>query len=51
MKFNIKKELVLRLCDETIKVLEKEPTILRLAPPLKIFGNLNGNFADLMRFF
>lgn len=51
MRFNIKKELVIRLCEETIKVLEREPTLLRLAPPLKLFGNINGNFADLMRLF
>lgn len=51
MRFTIKKELVIRLCEETIKVLEKEPTLLRLAPPLKLFGNINGNYSDLMRLF
>ncbi len=43
-KWTIKKELVSRLCDETMKALEKESVVIRLAPPLKIFGNLNGNY-------
>ena len=50
-KLSIKKELVVRLCEEVIKVIEKESVLIRLAPPLKIFGNINGNYPDLMRMF
>ncbi|EGR31094.1 ser thr protein phosphatase family protein, putative [Ichthyophthirius multifiliis] len=47
----IKKEYIHKLCDEVQKVFEKEPMLLRLRAPIKIFGNLNGQYEDLMRFF
>lgn len=42
---------MLKLCDEVQRILEREPILLRLRKPLKIFGNLNGSYLDLMRFF
>ncbi|EGR27027.1 ser thr protein phosphatase family protein, putative [Ichthyophthirius multifiliis] len=47
----IKKENIIKLCDEVQKIFEKEPMVLRLRCPIKIFGNLNGQYEDLMRFF
>jgi hypothetical protein len=32
-------------------VRQAEPTVLRLNAPMKIFGDLHGQFADLMRLF
>ncbi|CAK79408.1 unnamed protein product (macronuclear) [Paramecium tetraurelia] len=47
----IRKEMIIKLCDEVQRVLDKEPIVLRLRRPIKIYGNLNGQFLDLMRFF
>lgn len=32
-------------------VLQQEPTVLKLKAPIKIFGDLHGQFGDLMRLF
>lgn len=42
---------ILSLCEMSIKIFEKEPTVLRLRAPIKIFGDLHGQFGDLMRLF
>ncbi|CAD8102091.1 unnamed protein product [Paramecium primaurelia] len=47
----LKKEMIIKLCDEVQRILEKEPNLLRLRRPIKIYGNLNGQYLDLMRFF
>lgn len=51
LRFNLKKELILKLCEETQKILENEDTLLHLTSPLKIYGNLNGQLGDLMKLF
>ena len=50
-KFEFPKELTIKLIEETQKVFEREPSLLRLRAPLKIFGNINGQFGDLMKLF
>ncbi|CAD8187082.1 unnamed protein product [Paramecium pentaurelia] len=47
----IRKDSIIKLCDEVQRILEKEPIVLRLRRPIKIYGNLNGQYLDLMRFF
>ena len=43
---------MLKLIDETQQVFaQTTSTLLRLRPPLKIFGSLHGNFYDLLKFF
>jgi diadenosine tetraphosphatase ApaH/serine/threonine PP2A family protein phosphatase len=42
---------VIALCDEAQEVLEAEPTLLQLSAPIKVFGDIHGQFADLMRLF
>lgn len=32
-------------------MLQQEPTVLKLKAPIKIFGDLHGQFGDLMRLF
>lgn len=51
IKFILKKELILKLCEEAISLFSKESSLLKLRQPLKIFGNINGQYGDLMKFF
>ncbi|CAA2986004.1 serine threonine- phosphatase BSL3 [Olea europaea subsp. europaea] len=39
------------LCDGAERIFASEPTVLRLKAPVKIFGDLHGQFGDLMRLF
>lgn len=39
------------LCDQAEKLFREEPTVLRVDAPVKIFGDLHGQFGDLMRLF
>ncbi|XP_062202119.1 serine/threonine-protein phosphatase BSL2 homolog isoform X2 [Phragmites australis] len=39
------------LCDSAERIFSSEPTILQLKAPIKIFGDLHGQFGDLMRLF
>lgn len=39
------------LINEAAKVIVKDASLVRLRSPAKIFGNLNGQYNDLMRFF
>eukprot|EP00250_Pteridium_aquilinum_P013389 c21313_g1_i2 orf=756-3668(+) len=42
---------VAELCDLVQQIFQREPTVLKLKAPLKIFGDLHGQFGDLMRLF
>ena len=51
-KFPIKREDIIELATECINILAVQPTVIKdIKPPVKVFGNLHGNYADLMRFF
>lgn len=39
------------LIRETIKIVQLEPTLVKVKSPVKVFGNLFGQYYDLMRFF
>mmetsp|Transcript_11735 Transcript_11735/g.27424 ORF Transcript_11735/g.27424 Transcript_11735/m.27424 type:complete len:957 (+) Transcript_11735:73-2943(+) len=39
------------LCQEAQAVLAVEPTVVDLRAPVKVFGDIHGQFADLMRLF
>jgi hypothetical protein len=39
------------LCGMAESMLQQEPTVLKLKAPIKIFGDLHGQFGDLMRLF
>ncbi|KGN48053.1 serine/threonine-protein phosphatase BSL3 isoform X1 [Cucumis sativus] len=39
------------LCDSAEKIFSSEPSVLQLKAPIKIFGDLHGQFGDLMRLF
>lgn len=36
---------------EAVKLITRDPTLIKLRSPVKIFGNLLGQYNDLMRFF
>ncbi|MCO5550471.1 hypothetical protein L7F22_003958 [Adiantum nelumboides] len=42
---------VAELCDTVEQIFQREPTVLKLTAPVKIFGDLHGQFGDLMRLF
>jgi hypothetical protein len=51
-KFPIKREDIIELATECINILAVQPIVIRdIKPPVKVFGSIHGNFADLMRFF
>ncbi|CEM20884.1 unnamed protein product [Vitrella brassicaformis CCMP3155] len=39
------------LCDQTFDHIQKEPMMLRLRAPIKVYGDIHGQFPDLMRLF
>ncbi|KAL4572083.1 hypothetical protein LXL04_018852 [Taraxacum kok-saghyz] len=39
------------LCDTAEQIFIQEPTVLQLKVPVKVFGDLHGQFGDLMRLF
>ncbi|KAL2540975.1 Serine/threonine-protein phosphatase BSL3 [Abeliophyllum distichum] len=39
------------LCDSAERIFAAEPSVLQLKAPIKIFGDLHGQFGDLMRLF
>uniref|UniRef100_A0A6N2KSR3 Serine/threonine-protein phosphatase n=2 Tax=Salix viminalis TaxID=40686 RepID=A0A6N2KSR3_SALVM len=39
------------LCDSAERIFSGEPSVLQLKAPIKIFGDLHGQFGDLMRLF
>lgn len=42
---------IMEISDRAEEQMRSEPTVLRVAPPVKIFGDLHGQFSDLMRLF
>ncbi|KAL3325162.1 hypothetical protein AABB24_038989 [Solanum stoloniferum] len=42
---------IANLCDSAERIFASEPTVLQLRAPIKIFGDLHGQFGDLMRLF
>lgn len=49
--FPFKSQLILALCDQAQAIIEQQPMVLRLRSPIKIFGDIHGQYSDLMRFF
>ena len=50
-KFEIDISIIYELINRTIKVVEDQPMVLKLEAPIKIFGDIHGQYQDLMRFF
>ncbi|GAB4859867.1 Serine/threonine-protein phosphatase bsl3 [Ancistrocladus abbreviatus] len=42
---------IAELCDSAERIFASEPSVLQLRAPIKMFGDLHGQFGDLMRLF
>ncbi len=49
--FPLKREKIVRLCEETLRLLQDESPLVCVKPSVKIFGSLYGRFYDLMKIF
>ena len=49
--FAFRREHILALADECLRVLQEQPMVLRVDAPIKVFGDIHGQYQDLMRFF
>ena len=49
--FILRPSEIVDLCDAAEAIFSEEPTVLQLQAPVKIFGDLHGQFGDLMRLF
>ena len=50
-KFEIEVGVVFDLINKTMKIVDEQPIVLKLDAPIKIFGDIHGQYQDLMRFF
>ncbi len=50
-KFGYRKELIMALADQCIKIVQQQPIVIRVRAPIKVFGDIHGQYQDLMRFF
>ena len=51
LKFIFKPYHILSLCDFVEEILVEQPNVLQVRAPLKIFGDIHGQYSDLMSFF
>lgn len=49
--FPFSSEEIDELINESAKLIPRDPTLIKLRSPVKVFGNLFGQYDDLMRFF
>jgi serine/threonine-protein phosphatase PP1 catalytic subunit len=49
-RFNISSNVIIKLCDIVTKLFSNENNILMLEAPLYIFGDIHGQFSDLIHF-
>ena len=49
--FPLNQNVIFELINTCIKIVENQPIVLRLEAPIKIFGDIHGQYQDLMRFF
>jgi diadenosine tetraphosphatase ApaH/serine/threonine PP2A family protein phosphatase len=49
--FEFKPEYIIELCNQAEAVIRNQPIVLYVQSPIKIFGDIHGQYSDLMRFF
>ena len=49
--FEFAPEHIMQLCDQAQAIIESQPMVLHVESPIKIFGDIHGQYSDLMRFF
>ena len=51
-EFPCKKEHIIELANECSHILAAQPIVIKeIRPPVKVFGDIHGQYVDLMRFF
>ena len=50
-RFLLSADEFIELCEQVENIFREEPTVLEVGAPVKIFGDLHGQFGDLMRLF
>jgi len=50
-QFIFKKEDILLLTHECSAIVKNQPSVLKVKVPVKVFGDIHGQYQDLMRFF
>lgn len=51
INIHFKPEYIHLLCNICEEIIANQPIILKPKPPLKIFGDIHGQFSDIMSFF
>lgn len=49
-RFHFSTDQIIQLCNDAENVIRNQPIVLRLDSPAKIFGDIHGQYSDLMRF-
>ena len=49
-RFYIKKENIIKLCDDMIEEMINQPSLIRLRVPIKIYGDLHGRYGGKLYF-
>jgi len=49
-RFNISSRVIIKLCELVKPILQSEPNILELKAPINVFGDIHGQFADMIHF-
>ncbi|CAD8147747.1 unnamed protein product [Paramecium octaurelia] len=50
-KFQFKAQDIILLCDQAEAIIKEQPILLKCNAPIKIFGDIYGQYSDLMKFF
>lgn len=50
-KFPFRNEHIIALTLACQDIVKKQPTVINVTPPVKVFGDIHGQYDDLMRFF
>lgn len=50
-EFPFKPEEIIELCNQAQVVIENQPMLVHIEAPAKVFGDIHGQYSDLMRFF
>jgi diadenosine tetraphosphatase ApaH/serine/threonine PP2A family protein phosphatase len=50
-EFPFRSEEIIELCNQAQSIIENQPMLISVEAPAKIFGDIHGQYSDLMRFF